>query len=134
MACKTVSNEPIGSFWIKVLRVGPNKCGDYQGKRPNIETYFLPMQCQHCKDPECVKVRPTEASHIAADGTIQIDKSKCIGRQFCVMACPYNVRYLNEDERVVEKCTLCTQKTAQAYATSMRRAMRRTRPFLRRPG
>ena len=60
-----------------------------------------------------MKVRPTEASHIAADGTIQIDKSKCIGCQFCVMTCPYNVRYLNEDERVVEKCTLCTQKTAQ---------------------
>ena len=112
-ACKTVNNVPIGSSWIKVLRVGPNKCGDYQGKRPNIETYFLPMQCQHCKDPECVKVRPTEASRIAADGTIQIDKSKCIGCQFCVMAYPYNVRYLNEDERVVEKCTLCTQKTAQ---------------------
>lgn len=69
-ACKTVSNVPIGSFWIKVLRIGPNKCSDYQGKRQNIETYFLPMQCQHCKDPECVKVRPTEASHIAADGTI----------------------------------------------------------------
>jgi Fe-S-cluster-containing dehydrogenase component len=28
------------------------------------------------------------------------------------MACPYNVRYLNEDERVVEKCTLCEQKIA----------------------
>lgn len=79
VACKTVSNVPIGSFWIKVLRVGPNKCGDYQGKRPNIETYFLPMQYQHCKDPECVKVCLTEASHIATDGTIQIDKSKCIG-------------------------------------------------------
>lgn len=50
-ACKTVNNVPIGSFWIKVLRVGPKKCGDYQGKRPNIETYFLPMQCQHCKGP-----------------------------------------------------------------------------------
>ena len=48
-----------------------------------------------------------------ADGTVQIDKSKCIGCQFCAMACPYGVRYLNEEERVVEKCTLCQQKTAQ---------------------
>jgi Fe-S-cluster-containing dehydrogenase component len=47
------------------------------------------------------------------DGTVQIDKSKCIGCQFCVMACPYNVRYLNEEEKVVEKCTLCEQKIAQ---------------------
>ena len=75
--------------------------------------YFLTVQCQHCADPECVKVCPTEASHIAADGTVQIDKSKCIGCQFCAMSCPYGVRYLNDEERVVEKCTLCEQKTAQ---------------------
>jgi Fe-S-cluster-containing dehydrogenase component len=25
------------------------------------------------------------------------------------MSCPYSVRYLNEEERVVEKCTLCEQ-------------------------
>ncbi|MCD8317279.1 MAG: 4Fe-4S binding protein, partial [Eggerthellaceae bacterium] len=47
------------------------------------------------------------------DGTVQIDKSRCIGCQFCVMACPYGVRYLNEEERVVEKCTLCEQQIAQ---------------------
>jgi Fe-S-cluster-containing dehydrogenase component len=29
------------------------------------------------------------------------------------MACPYNVRYLNAEEKVVEKCTLCEQKTAE---------------------
>ena len=75
--------------------------------------YFLPVGCQHCQNPECVKVCPTQASYIAADGTVQIDKSKCIGCQFCVMSCPYNVRYLNEDERVVEKCTMCNQITAQ---------------------
>jgi Fe-S-cluster-containing dehydrogenase component len=75
--------------------------------------YFLPIQCQHCKDPECVKVCPTQASHQLEDGTVQIDKSKCIGCQFCAMACPYGVRYLNEEERVVEKCTLCEQRTEQ---------------------
>jgi Fe-S-cluster-containing dehydrogenase component len=112
-ACKTVNNVPIGNFWIKVLRVGPNQSGDYGGKRPNIESYFLPMSCQHCYDPECVKVCPTQASHKLEDGTVQVDKSKCIGCQFCVMACPYGVRYLNTEERVVEKCTLCEQRTAQ---------------------
>ena len=103
---------PIGSFWNKVLRIGPSE-GLEGGDKPGRDFYYLPVQCQHCKDPECVKVCPTEASHVLPDGTVQIDKAKCIGCQFCAMACPYGVRYLNEEERVVEKCTLCEQQIAQ---------------------
>ena len=113
VACKAVNDVPVGAFWIKTLRVGPNPIEGGSGDWPDVEMYFLPIQCQHCADPECVKVCPTGASHKAADGTVQIDKSKCIGCQFCAMSCPYNVRYLNEEERVVEKCTLCEQKIAQ---------------------
>ena len=102
-ACKMVNNVPIGSFWNKVLRIGPSE-GLEGGDKPGRDFYYLPVQCQHCKDPECVKVCPTEASHVLPDGTVQIDKAKCIGCQFCAMACPYGVRYLNEEERVVEKC------------------------------
>lgn len=111
-ACKTVNDVPIGNFWTKVLRIGPTP--KYEGAVvPDVEMYFLPLGCQHCENPSCVEVCPTEASHVAADGTVQIDKSKCIGCQFCAMACPYGVRYLNEEERVVEKCTLCEQRIAQ---------------------
>ena len=112
ISCKVINNVPVGSYWNKVLRVGPNPRTE-GGQWPDVYTYFLTVQCQHCENPECVHVCPTEASHIAADGTVQIDKSKCIGCQFCAMACPYNVRYLNEEEGVVEKCTLCEQKIAQ---------------------
>lgn len=111
-ACKVANGVPIGNFWNKVLRVGPNPA--YEGAEwPDVEWYYLPIQCQHCKNPECVRACPTGASAKMADGTVQIDKAKCIGCQFCVMACPYNVRYLNRDERVVEKCTLCEQQIAQ---------------------
>ncbi|OUO89423.1 4Fe-4S ferredoxin [Gordonibacter sp. An230] len=112
VACKAANGVPVGSFWNKVLRIGPNPKAE-GSVFPDVEMYFLPTGCQHCSAPECVKVCPTQASYKAADGTVQIDKSKCIGCQFCVMACPYGVRYLNEEERVVEKCTLCEQKTAQ---------------------
>ena len=113
VACKVANNVPIGNYWNKVLRVGPNLKPDAQDVGHDVEMYYLPVGCQHCEEPECVHVCPTEASHIAEDGTVQIDKSKCIGCQFCAMACPYGVRYLNEEERVVEKCTLCEQITAQ---------------------
>jgi len=113
VACKAINGVDVGNFWIKTLRVGPHPIEGGSGTYPDVEMYFLPVQCQHCENPECVKVCPTEASHVAADGTIQIDKDKCIGCQFCAMACPYGVRYLNEEERVVEKCTLCEQRTSQ---------------------
>ncbi|MBQ6587012.1 MAG: 4Fe-4S dicluster domain-containing protein [Coriobacteriales bacterium] len=112
VACKVINDVPIGNYWVKILRVGPNPSfegADY----PNVEMYFLPIQCQHCAKPECVKVCPTGASQKLADGTVQIDKEKCIGCQFCVMACPYGVRYLNTEEKIVEKCTLCEQRTSQ---------------------
>lgn len=112
-ACKTVNGVQPGDFWIKTLRIGPTPTPGGSGDWPDVEMYFLPIQCQHCSNPECVSVCPTGASQKMEDGTVQIDKSKCIGCQFCVMACPYGVRYLNEDERVVEKCTLCEQRIAQ---------------------
>ena len=112
VACKVVNGVEIGSFWNKVLRIGPFP--DSEGAQfPDVYTYFLPVTCQHCENPACAKVCPTGASQKLADGTVQIDKEKCIGCQFCAMACPYGVRYLNETERVVEKCTLCEQKIAQ---------------------
>ena len=112
VACKAVNNVPIGNFWNKTLRIGPNPIEE-GGQFPDVYTYFLTVQCQHCENPECVAVCPTEASHVLEDGTVQIDKEKCIGCQFCAMACPYGVRYLNDEERVVEKCTLCEQRIAQ---------------------
>ena len=112
VACKAVNNVPIGSYWNKVLRIGPS-LKEGATSSHDVEMYYLPVQCQHCADPECVKVCPTGASHKLEDGTVQVDKSKCIGCQFCAMACPYGVRYLNQEERVVEKCTLCEQRISQ---------------------
>lgn len=111
VACKAVNNVPVGNFWNKVLRIGPNKAAD-ENAMP--EMYFLPVTCQHCKDPACVQVCPTEASYKAEDGTVQVNKEKCIGCQYCMYACPYGVRQFNEDEGVVEKCTLCNHLTAHS--------------------
>ncbi|WP_282209234.1 4Fe-4S dicluster domain-containing protein [Parvibacter caecicola] len=112
VGCKMINDVPVGNYWNKTLRIGPSP--KYQGAGPDaVDMYFLTVGCQHCANPACVEVCPTEASHKLADGTVQVDKEKCIGCQFCAMACPYGVRYLNEEERVVEKCTLCEQRTVQ---------------------
>lgn len=106
VACKAVNNVPIGSYWNKVVRVGPNPIPGGSGQYPDVYMYFLPISCQHCENPECVKVCPTEASH--GRGRLHPDRQGEVHRLPVLRqaACPYGVRYLNEEEKAVEKCTL----------------------------
>ena len=55
-------------------------------------TRFVPVMCQHCQYPPCVDVCPTAASMRRADGVVLIDKHRCIGCRYCMMACPYKAR------------------------------------------
>ncbi len=107
VACKHENNVDLGNYWNQVVAVGPS------GTFPDIEQYWIPAQCQQCENPQCVHVCPTGASYRdSKTGVVLIDKSKCIGCQYCMMACPYGVRTYNETSHVVEKCTLCPQLTA----------------------
>ena len=106
VACKAVNEVEVGSYWNKLLRVGPSKKADY-ARSNDVEMYYLPVQCNHCTNPECVTVCPTGASVKLENGTVQIDPEQCIGCQLCVSACPYGVRYLNDVTGTVQKCTLC---------------------------
>jgi DMSO reductase iron-sulfur subunit len=101
VACKVENDVQLGRFWSKVHQIGPS------GTFPDVDMYFLPVLCQHCADPECVRVCPTAASYKRDDGIILVDHDICIGCQYCVLACPYGVRVFNEEEGVIEKCTLC---------------------------
>ncbi|MCD8315998.1 MAG: 4Fe-4S dicluster domain-containing protein [Eggerthellaceae bacterium] len=107
VSCKHENNVDLGNYWNRVVTVGPT------GTWPDVEMYWLPAQCQQCENPKCVHVCPTGASYRDEEtDVVLIDKSKCIGCQYCIMACPYGVRQFNETEGVVEKCTLCSQRTA----------------------
>ena len=82
----------------------------------------LPMMCQHCEHPPCVDVCPTGASFKRVDGIVLVDKHRCIGCRYCMMACPYKARSFvheplhdqNPDvprgKGTVESCTLCVHR------------------------
>lgn len=107
IACKMENDVALGEYWNRVVEVGP--FGDY----PEITRYKLPSMCQQCEDAPCVHVCPTGASYRDGDNVVLVDREKCIGCKYCMMACPYGVRNWNVETRTVEKCTLCGQLTSQ---------------------
>ena len=104
-ACKLENNVDLGVYYNRVHAVGPT------GTFPDIEQYWIPLQCQQCENPGCIEVCPTGASYRdEATGVVLVNAEECIGCESCLKGCPYNVRTLNPNTNVVEKCTLCFQR------------------------
>ncbi len=91
----------------------------------------FPLLCNHCENPPCVRVCPTQATYRMEDGIVAMDYHRCIGCRFCMAGCPYGARSFNYvDPRlslsdpapnpefptrmpgVVEKCTFCAERLA----------------------
>jgi Fe-S-cluster-containing dehydrogenase component len=99
---------------------------------PDEDFFYMPIACQQCSHPPCVKVCPVNATWQEPDGIVVIDYDWCIGCRCCMAACPYGARHFNwgtpklpADEMnpdthvlgnrprpvgVVEKCTFCIQR------------------------
>jgi len=105
--CKQENYVGLGARWNQVLEVGPT------GTYPDLELYYLPVVCQQCDNPPCVSVCPTGASYRREDGVILVNHSRCIGCQYCVLACPYGSRAYNHEAGIIEKCTLCAHRATK---------------------
>ena len=104
---------PTDSQWIRKIEIKDISSG---------RELSLPMMCQHCEHPPCVDVCPTNASFKRADGIVLVDRHRCIGCRYCMMACPYKARSFvheplqdqNPDvprgKGTVEACSLCVHR------------------------
>lgn len=89
------------------------------------------VACNHCDNPPCVKVCPTQSTwKREEDGIVMMDWHRCIGCRYCIAACPYGSRSFNWREPkpfikklepdfpartrgVVEKCNFCEERLAK---------------------
>ena len=71
------------------------------------KAFFVPKLCNQCENPPCVQVCPVGATYQTKDGVVLVDRKWCIGCGYCIMACPYGVRFFHPVSHTAEKCNFC---------------------------
>ena len=103
IACKQENNVPIGYYrtWMKDVE---------RGNYPHVKRGIISMLCNHCEDPICNRNCPVKATYQRPDGIVLVDYDRCIGCKYCMVSCPYNMRFPNPYRRTAEKCTFCAHR------------------------
>ncbi|MEN8139625.1 MAG: 4Fe-4S dicluster domain-containing protein [Thermodesulfobacteriota bacterium] len=101
-ACVATNHVPSYGYRTTILEreraIGPDA----------TERIFMPVLCNHCNRPPCVRVCPTTATFKdKKTGIVMMNTKRCIGCKTCMAACPYNARYFDEDKRTIDKCNFC---------------------------
>jgi Fe-S-cluster-containing dehydrogenase component/DMSO reductase anchor subunit len=73
--------------------------------------------CHHCLDPGCLDGCPVLAyDKDPVTGIVRHLDDQCIGCQYCVMKCPYDVPKYLPQRGIVRKCDMCADRLAAAEA------------------
>lgn len=73
--------------------------------------------CHHCIDPACLSGCPVMAyDKDPATGIVRHLDDQCIGCQYCVLMCPYEVPQYNPAKGIVRKCDMCHDRLAVGEA------------------
>lgn len=103
-ACKSENEVPLGVYrtWVKYVETG---------RYPDNRRHFQVTRCNHCANPPCVRICPTQAMYQRADGIVEFDNSVCIGCKACMQACPYDAIYIDPESNTAAKCHYCAHRT-----------------------
>ena len=104
-ACNETNKLPAGRSLL-ILELQGDKLESDRGYSPDRK--YVRVSCQQCENAPCVTVCPTGAAHRdPKTNIVTMDPSKCVGCKYCIVACPYNVRFINEQTKVADNCDFC---------------------------
>jgi formate dehydrogenase iron-sulfur subunit len=73
--------------------------------------------CHHCADPACSNGCPVLAyDKDEVTGIVRHLDDQCIGCQYCVLKCPYDVPKYNKNLGIVRKCDMCHSRLSAGEA------------------
>ncbi|MBW7849048.1 MAG: oxidoreductase [Rhodospirillales bacterium] len=82
-----------GHRWIDVLQ-------RERGVYPMIDVVSMPVTCNHCDDPPCLKAARDGAVTKRADGIVVIVPEKAKGQRQIMEACPYGAVWWNDEKNL----------------------------------
>ena len=84
-----------------------NTCGD----DGTLQWLMRKDGCMHCADPGCLRACPADGAIVQyTNGIVDFQQDNCIGCQYCVTGCPFNIPKFNPETKKVHKCTLCSDR------------------------
>jgi formate dehydrogenase iron-sulfur subunit len=67
--------------------------------------------CLHCEEPGCLLACPAPGAVVQYEnGIVDFDQDKCIGCQYCVSGCPFDIPRFDSETKKVYKCTMCVDR------------------------
>ncbi|HEY0947574.1 MAG TPA: DmsC/YnfH family molybdoenzyme membrane anchor subunit [Opitutaceae bacterium] len=109
-ACHSLNGLDEHETWRDVgLLVGGTTLAPYQ--------QTVTTACHHCADPGCLNGCPVLAyDKDPVTGIVRHLDDQCIGCQYCVLKCPYDVPKYNDRLGIVRKCDMCHQRLGEGEA------------------
>lgn len=103
-ACHSLNGLDETEAWRDVgLIVGSEASAPYQ--------QTITSACHHCADPGCMNGCPVLAyEKDPVTGIVRHLDDQCIGCQYCILKCPYDVPKYNPRLGIVRKCDMCHQR------------------------
>lgn len=109
-ACHSLNGLDENETWRDVgLLVGGSESHPFQ--------QTVTTACHHCVDPACLEGCPVNAyEKDPISGVVLHLDDQCIGCQYCVLKCPYDVPKYSPKRGIVRKCDMCHSRLSEGEA------------------